>query len=452
MCNEEGKKGIQSIRTRIVVMTIGTVVCVSALLLIILISSGKQQVSDVTQDYLLDMAKAYGGQLEGQDDKLSDTVYLTNLLQDVGLQGIDSSYAYLVDAGGTMLYHPKADKIGKPVENSVVKERVEELKAGKKVEPAVVSYDFQGAVKYASYYVSSTGSYILVISADEAEVLAPIQRLAVQGAVVTLVIAFLAIAMGFVYAQRIVNPIKAVTEMINRFANMDFTKDTKEEILNRKSDETGEMSRAITRMREQMEKMIIDIRQKGDELFGASDSLSKDSGEAYESVMQVEKAVSEIAERATSQAGETQKATESVITIGNMVEETAAEAYRLHENADVIKNLGTDANATLTELTQINAKTKESIEIISRQTNTTNASALKIREVTALFTSIAEETNLLSLNASIEAARAGEQGRGFAVVASQIQKLAEQSNESAQTIESIVATLINDSEKTVHTM
>lgn len=263
LCNEEGKKGIQSIRTRIVVMTIGTVVCVSALLLIILISSGKQQVSDVTQDYLLDMAKAYGGQLEGQDDKLSDTVYLTNLLQDVGLQGIDSSYAYLVDAGGTMLYHPKADKIGKPVENSVVKERVEELKAGKKVEPAVVSYDFQ--------------------------------RLAVQGAVVTLVIAFLAIAMGFVYAQRIVNPIKAVTEMINRFANMDFTKDTKEEILNRKSDETGEMSRAITRMREQMEKMIIDIRQKGDELFGASDSLSKDSGEAYESVMQVEKAVSEIA-------------------------------------------------------------------------------------------------------------------------------------------------------------
>lgn len=135
-----------------------------------------------------------------------------------------------------------------------------------------------------------------------------------------------------------------------------------------------------------------------------------------------------------------------------MVEETAAEAYRLHENADVIKNLGTDANATLTELTQINAKTKESIEIISRQTNTTNASALKIGEVTALITSIAEETNLLSLNASIEATRAGEQGRGFAVVASQIQKLAEQSNESAQTIESIVATLINDSEKTVHTM
>ncbi|MGN1171078.1 MAG: methyl-accepting chemotaxis protein, partial [Lachnospiraceae bacterium] len=71
---------------------------------------------------------------------------------------------------------------------------------------------------------------------------------------------------------------------------------------------------------------------------------------------------------------------------------------------------------------------------------------------TTLITSIAEETNLLSLNASIEAARAGEQGRGFAVVAGQIQKLAEQSNESARAIEAIIDELITDSEKAVATM
>ena len=64
----------------------------------------------------------------------------------------------------------------------------------------------------------------------------------------------------------------------------------------------------------------------------------------------------------------------------------------------------------------------------------------------------AEETNLLSLNASIEAARAGEQGRGFAVVAAQISKLAEQSNESATKIEGIIQSLLADSERTVKTM
>ena len=77
---------------------------------------------------------------------------------------------------------------------------------------------------------------------------------------------------------------------------------------------------------------------------------------------------------------------------------------------------------------------------------------MKIREATNLITAIAEETNLLSLNASIEAARAGEQGRGFAVVAAQIQKLAEQSNESARQIEQIITMLIQDSNKAVETM
>ena len=77
---------------------------------------------------------------------------------------------------------------------------------------------------------------------------------------------------------------------------------------------------------------------------------------------------------------------------------------------------------------------------------------MKIREATELITFIAEQTNLLSLNASIEAARAGEQGRGFAVVASQIQKLAEQSNDSARQIGEIINMLIADSNEAVGTM
>lgn len=446
------KKKIYSIKTKITSLTIGIVVCVAALLLVVLISNGRKQIVNVTQNYLLDIAEAYGKELEGQEDKLSDPGYLANLLNGVGLQGISSSYAYLVDAEGTMLYHPTADKIGKSVENSVVKSLVQDLKAGKKVAANVVTYDFKGAVKYASYYVNSTNAYILVISADEAEVLKPIRNMAIQGIIITCIIAVLAIVIGLLYAQRVTGPIKTITGMVNRFADMDFTKDEKEDILSKRNDETGDMSRSIKKMREQMEKMILDIRQRSEELFATSDVLSKDSEETYGMVIQVEKAVSEIAEGATSQAGETQKATESVITIGNMVEETASEAGRLHDNTDVIKNLGSEANSTLADLTEINRKTKEAIEIISRQTNTTNESALKIREATALITSIATETNLLSLNASIEAARAGEQGRGFAVVASQIQKLAEQSNESAKTIEHIVSALINDSEKAVHTM
>ena len=121
-------------------------------------------------------------------------------------------------------------------------------------------------------------------------------------------------------------------------------------------------------------------------------------------------------------------------------------------NAKNMSKLGNEAFETLHELQDINAYAKESIDAIYEQTNNTNDSVHKIREATSLITSIAEETNLLSLNASIEAARAGVQGRGFAVVASQIQKLAEQTNESARHIEEIISSLLADSERAVQTM
>ena len=86
---------------------------------------------------------------------------------------------------------------------------------------------------------------------------------------------------------------------------------------------------------------------------------------------------------------------------------------------------------------------------ISAQVLSTNESVIKIKDAAQLITSIAEETNLLSLNAAIEAARAGEQGRGFAVVADQIQKLSEQSNDSTKYIDDIVNNLMRESSKTV---
>lgn len=138
--------------------------------------------------------------------------------------------------------------------------------------------------------------------------------------------------------------------------------------------------------------------------------------------------------------------------MGNMIEDTSKEITTLNENAKQIKTLGQDAVTTIEELQKINQKTRESMDMIYNQTNTTNSSAQRIKEATALITEIAEETNLLSLNASIEAARAGEQGRGFAVVAGQIQKLAEQSNESARQIEEIITSLLDDSGKAVETM
>ena len=219
-----------------------------------------------------------------------------------------------------------------------------------------------------------------------------------------------------------------------------------------RKDEIGQISRAVQKLKQELTSVITEIMGNSKELHESSELLHEKTNASMEHINQIERAVDEIAQGAGSQAQETQSATEHVIAMGNMIEDTSKEITTLNENAKQIKTLGQDAVTTIEELQKINHKTKESIDVIYDQTNTTNTSAQRIKEATALITEIAEETNLLSLNASIEAARAGEQGRGFAVVAGQIQKLAEQSNESARQIEEIINSLLEDSGKAVETM
>ena len=255
----------------------------------------------------------------------------------------------------------------------------------------------------------------------------------------------------FIVVQKIVKSLHMGANALEQVAKGKLNVQLNESTLKRK-DEVGHISRSIMTLKTELVEIIASIKDQGKALSDSSVYMSEKAETSADHISQVERAVEEIAQGATGQAEETQKATENVIVMGNMIEETTGEIDAMNENAKLIKKLGQTAIDTLNDLQAINQKTKESIDIIYEQTNTTNTSAQKIKEATALITDIAEETNLLSLNASIEAARAGEQGRGFAVVAAQIQKLAEQSNESARQIEEIITSLLADSEKAVDTM
>ena len=259
-------------------------------------------------------------------------------------------------------------------------------------------------------------------------------------------------AVGFVLAKLVIKPINMLTGTVRRLAGLDFRPDATQEKLNRRRDESGHMSRAISSLRQELVQVSARIKEQSGHLYSAADTLNQGAVNSNETVEQVERAIGEIADGASSQAEETQKATENVILIGNMVEEVGSRVEKLNDNAETMQQASVEAMNTLKQLNDTNIRTQEAIDKIYEQTHTTNESALKIREATTMISSIAEETNLLSLNASIEAARAGEQGRGFAVVASQIQKLAEQSNESARQIEEIIDSLIRDSEEAVATM
>ncbi len=452
-----GNAALHSVRTKIVGAMMLAMIILSVCLSIVLIRNLRIPLMNLNQAYLYDLAIAYGDKLEGiieMQGYNTATNYnnLSDSIGEVGLKGVESSYAYLVAGDGTMLYHPTREKVGQPVENVVISGLVEEIAAGTMPEPNVVEYDYNGVTKYAAYYITERGHCILVVSADNDELMSTVHRVTLTGTCCTVVMVIVASIIGFLFISKIVKPITEVTKVVGRLAHMDFTEIDGQEKLVARADETGQMSRAVVELRGQLVKMVNEFRERSDQLFEASDILSTNASETAITVEQVEKAVSEISEGASSQAEETQKATENVILMGSMVEETTRQVGELTDNANIMKKSSDEAFATLQELERINSGAREAIDVIYEQTNTTNESAMKIREATALITSIAQETNLLSLNATIEAARAGEQGRGFAVVASQIQKLAEQSNDSARQIEDIIDSLIRESQRSVETM
>lgn len=453
---KEKKAGLHSMRFNVVQLVLLSIIISVASLLIMIIPVADNAISTLAESYMRDVCDTCGLNVDAALNRSGNVIlnqaYLETLIGDVCINDLDSSYAYVVGSDGTMIYHPDESKVGQPVENAPIKQVVADLEAGKEQQKGLAIYKFKGAEKYAAYYVTSNKAAILVITADRGDILSAKDAIYVRAGGAAIVIFIVLGIISFLIASKMTRPIVEITNVIKRFSSLNFAESPTTIRISKRKDETGQMARAIGDLRKKLVTIVSHIKSQSELLYNASTELDTNASHTTSTVGNVETAVNEIATGATNQASETQKATDDIVNMGNMIEHTNSQVENLTNTANLMRESSEEAAATLKELDNINQQAIASIDVIYEQTNITNISALKIKEATTLISSIAEETNLLSLNASIEAARAGEAGRGFAVVASQIQKLADQSNESANQIDQIIHALIEDSEKAVKTM
>jgi len=367
----------------------------------------------------------------------------------MGLSNEDCSYMLLDVPNNAYIFHQDDTLIGAAIEDEQVLAIIDSALQNT---GSTGTYDDEASKTLAVTKYDAERGWVFVAVADYDHAFAAVNRTATLLAVTCLAVLLVCAVLVWIFVKKPSKDFARLGNIIEEIGTLDLTNAERLEKYSKRKDEVGIIAKASGKLVSSVKEVIENLIEQSKQLDDTSRQMLENAASVNDSLKGVELAIEEIADGAGEQASETQKASNSVISMGTMIETAAEKVGELSSVNNYIRETGESALDTLRLLTKINDEAKLAIDEINQQTRSTNESAQSIRGAAEFITSIAEETNLLSLNASIEAARAGEQGRGFAVVASQIQKLAEQSNKSAQQIEQIIGHLITDSTKAVETM
>jgi len=260
-----------------------------------------------------------------------------------------------------------------------------------------------------------------------------------------------AIALTYFITTSITRPLAAANKQLKTIAGGDLCTAIPEKYTE-SEDEIGEMSRSIMHMQDSLRELLSNVKSSSDTLDGSSQALLTITRESSEAIGCVARAMEEVASSSMDQAKNSDIITGMAYELGDKIARADALASDMIDLSKKTSALGQKGMHIVDELDCKMAETVRGSKEINCEINDMYNYLKNIEQTVILIDKIANQTNLLSLNASIEAARAGEMGMGFAIVADEIRKLSEETEKAAKDINEMVDTIENKAQSVVSTM
>lgn len=366
-------------------------------------------------------------------------------IENIKIGDIESSYAYLIDETGNIIYHPDRKKIGQKIDIPEIKVVVDKAMKGSNVDIGSVKYKLNGNNVTSSYGLVPKTNWTMVIDANSSEIRKPVIIMVKQISLIALAIVIIGSIVIMIMANIIINPIVTVAALVNKTAKLDLTNDNLTVI--KSNDEIGLIYRSIINMREVLREVVGDIASTT-EILTNNVNIVEESTEllklkADETLFETESVSSGIEETsATSQ--------EIAATSADMIRSVENIANEAIEGYEITKDILKRAQGIKASSIEAKEKSNDIYTSVKSELEVAIINSKEVKQIDKLANSIlkiTQQTNLLALNAAIEAARAGEAGRGFSVVADEVRKLAEESGKTAADIQGIVKIVNKSVEK-----